>query len=105
MKMSRYYKVAGIRFSVISDNDSIIDGLENYKPFEDQEEDSVSFEISVEPFIDTNKELYFNEVIENDAPMISVFLGLANFFFTSAMFMPPLSLSGQEHLLIRWRTG
>lgn len=71
--MSRFYKVAGIRFSVISDNDSIIDGLENYKPFEDQEEDSVSFEISVEPFIDANKELYFNEVIENDAPMISVY--------------------------------
>lgn len=73
MKISRYYKVAGAVFSVISDNDSIIDGLENYKPFENQGEDSVSFEISIEPFIDADKELYFNEVIEKDAPMISIY--------------------------------
>ena len=73
MIISRYYKVAGSVFSVISDNDSIIDGLENYKPFENQGENPVSFEISVESFADADKELYFNEVIEKDAPMISIY--------------------------------
>ncbi|MCQ2303443.1 MAG: hypothetical protein MJZ97_00410 [Bacteroidales bacterium] len=73
MIISRYYKVAGSVFSVISNNDSIIDGLENYKPFENQGENPVSFEISVESFADADKKLYFNEVVEKDAPMISIY--------------------------------
>lgn len=73
MKNSRYYTVAERVFSITSEDISIMDGLENYRPFEGGEDRPLSFDISLESFDETGKELYYNEVVDKDAPLITVF--------------------------------
>ena len=69
----RYYKVAGTAFSISAKGLRVMENLMNYVPFEGNQDCECVFDISVEDFNDADKKLYFNEVIEKDAPMISVF--------------------------------
>lgn len=69
----RFYTVAESVFSITTEKESVMDGLSNYAPFEGNGNYPLAFDISVEPFEETEKELYFNEVIEKNAPMISVY--------------------------------
>ena len=50
-----------------------MDGLRNYLPFEGKDDFPLAFDISVESFEETDKKLYYNEVIDKDAPMIAVY--------------------------------
>ena len=70
MKESRFYTVAESVFSITAENNSVMNGLRNYLPFEGKENFPLAFDISVEPFEETDKKLYYNEVIDKDAPMI-----------------------------------
>lgn len=73
MKETKYYTVAESAFSITLENASILDCLPNYKPFEGQSSCPLSFNISVDTFDDTDKVLYFNEIIDRDAPMVVIY--------------------------------
>ena len=73
MKEKRYYTVAESVFSVTLDDTAIMDGLSNYAPFEGKGDFPLAFDISVESFEESDKVLYFNEVIDKDAPLIVVY--------------------------------
>lgn len=73
MKNRRYYTVAESVFSITMGNESIMDGLENYLPFEGKDDFPLAFDICVESFDEFDKKLYFNEVIDKNAPMIVVY--------------------------------
>lgn len=79
MKEKRYFTVAGSVFSVVSDG--IMDGLSNYVPFEGKGNGPLAFNMCVEPFEETDKELYFNEVIDKDAPLVVVYRCGENWLF------------------------
>lgn len=81
MKESRFYTVAESVFSITAESESAMDGLRNYVPFEGKENFPLAFDISVEPFEETDKKLYFNEVIDKDAPMIVAYRCGENWLF------------------------
>lgn len=73
MKDRRFYTVAELTFSITMDDESVMNGLENYLPFEGKGNCPVAFDICVEPFEETGKELYFNEITDKAAPLIVVY--------------------------------
>ena len=81
----RYYTVAESVFSVSSNNMSLMDGLKNYKPFKGKGNFPLAFDISVEPFDEPEKELYYNEVIDDDAPLVAIYRCGANWLFEMAV--------------------
>lgn len=81
MKEKRYYTVADSLFSVTSENGSIMKGLDNYLPFEKKGNYPLAFDIRVEPFNETDKVLYSNEVIDEDAPLIVIYRCSENWLF------------------------
>lgn len=81
----RYYTVAESVFSVSSNNMSLMDGLKNYEPFEGKGNYPLAFDISVEPFDEPEKELYYNEVIDDDAPLVVIYRCGANWLFEMAV--------------------
>ena len=72
MKDCRFYTVAESTFSITTENESVMQGLGNYVPFEGKDNFPLAFDISVEPFEETDKMLYFNEVIDKEAPLVVV---------------------------------
>ena len=81
MKDKKYYSVAESVFSVTLDDESIMSGLSNYAPFEGKGDYPLAFDVSVESFEESDKELYFNEVIDKDAPLIKVYRCGENWLF------------------------
>ena len=73
MKDCRFYTVAESTFSITMENESVMEGLGNYVPFEGKDNFPLAFDISVEPFEETDKILYFNEVINKEAPLVAVY--------------------------------
>ena len=69
----RYYKVAGIAFSITANGTRVMENLMNYVPFVENQNRECVFDVSIENFNDADKKLYFNEVIDKDAPMIAVY--------------------------------
>ena len=69
----RFYTVAESVFSITAGKEPVMDGLSNYAPFEGNGNYPMAFDISVEPFVTTEKKLYFNEVIDKNAPLIVVY--------------------------------
>lgn len=69
----RYYTVAESVFSITADDASIMENQSNYAPFEGREEFPVAFDICIEPFEETDKVLYSNEIVEVDAPLITIY--------------------------------
>ena len=56
MKEKRYYMVAESVFTITTDDMGMLDGLENYKPFEGKGSSPSAFDICVESFEESCKE-------------------------------------------------
>lgn len=81
MNEKRFYTVAESVFSLTLANTSIMDGLPNYSPFEVEGNCPLAFDIRVEPFNETGKVLYSDEVIDEDAPLIVIYRCGENWLF------------------------
>ena len=81
MKLRKFYTVAESVFSITMEKGNVMEGLENYLPFEGEGNCPLAFDISFEPFGEIGKELYFNEVVDNNAPRIVVYRCGENWLF------------------------
>ena len=81
MKNIRHYTVAESVFSITMENESIMNGLQNYLPFEGEGDYPFAFDISVEPFDEIGKELYFDDIVDKNAPLIVVYRCGDNWLF------------------------
>lgn len=81
MSDKRYYKVAESAFSITMNGVDAMKNLTNYVPFEVNEVCPCVFNISVEDFDVVDKELYFNEIVDRNAPLVVAYRCGENWLF------------------------